>query len=137
MRSAPRLGRARPRSRFAPTASPRSSREPLMSPEFRAGATDLSERRRSGVAQAAVFDRAPCVAPHPSTLAAALLAYDARIDTDRRRGLTLDETLGDGGSATAETALGLSELITGVALPPPIQGERAAYKRAIGRAHSE
>jgi xanthine dehydrogenase YagS FAD-binding subunit len=34
------------------------------------------------------FDLGPCVAPHPSTMAAALLAYEARISTDRRSGLT-------------------------------------------------
>jgi xanthine dehydrogenase YagS FAD-binding subunit len=86
---------------------------------------------------AVVFDHAPCVAPHPSTLAAALIAYDARLDTDQRRGLGVAEALGDGSSATSETALGGSELIVSVALPPPIAGEKAAYKRAIGRAHAE
>lgn len=84
-----------------------------------------------------MFDRAPCVAPHPSTLAAALLAYDARIDADRRRNLRLEEALADGSSAASETALPPGELITSVALPPPTPNERAAYKRAIGRAHSE
>jgi xanthine dehydrogenase YagS FAD-binding subunit len=84
-----------------------------------------------------VFDTAPCVAPHPSTLAAALLAYDARLDTDRRRDLSLNEALGDGTSAASETALAPGELIVSVALPPPRPGERAAYKRAVGRAHAE
>src|SRR6202000_291503 len=37
------------------------------------------------------FDLGPCVAPHPSTLAAALLAYDATITTDRRNGLTIPD----------------------------------------------
>jgi xanthine dehydrogenase YagS FAD-binding subunit len=73
-----------------------------------------------------VFDRAPCVAPHPSTLAAALLAYDARIDTDRRRNLRLEEALADGSSAASETALPPGELIRSVALPPPTPNERAA-----------
>jgi xanthine dehydrogenase YagS FAD-binding subunit len=93
---------------------------------------------REGAALYAVaFDRAACVAPHPSTLAAALLAYDARLDTDRRQGLSLGEALGDGNAALSETALAPGELITGVALPAPVAGERAAYKRAIGRAHAE
>jgi xanthine dehydrogenase YagS FAD-binding subunit len=86
---------------------------------------------------AVAFDRAPCVAPHPSTLAAALIAYDARLHTDRRRDLAFAEALGDGGSASAETALAPGEHITSVALPAPVAGERAAYKRAIGRAHAE
>ncbi len=82
------------------------------------------------------FDRAPCAAPHPSTLAAALLAYDARLDTDQRRDLPIAEALGDGRSAT-ETALDPGELIEAFRLPAPLPGERAVYKRAIGRAHAE
>jgi xanthine dehydrogenase YagS FAD-binding subunit len=93
--------------------------------------------REGNALYAVVFDRAPCVAPHPSTLAAALIAYDARIDTDRRRDRSITEALGDGSSATAETALGLGELIVSVVLPPPTPNERAAYKRAIGRAQAE
>jgi xanthine dehydrogenase YagS FAD-binding subunit len=31
-----------------------------------------------------IFDPGPCVAPHPSTLAAALLAYDATVTTSLR-----------------------------------------------------
>jgi xanthine dehydrogenase YagS FAD-binding subunit len=92
-------------------------------------------RAREGNALYAVaFDSAPCVAPHPSTLAAALLAYDARLDTDRRHDLPIGEALGDG---RTETALAPGEMIRVVVLPAPIPGERAAYKRAIGRAHSE
>jgi xanthine dehydrogenase YagS FAD-binding subunit len=83
------------------------------------------------------FDSAPCAAPHPSTLAAALLAYDARVDTNRRRDLAIVEALGDGRAAMAETALAPGELIEAIALPTPVFGERAAYKRAIGRALAE
>ena len=42
------------------------------------------------------FDLGPCVAPHPSTMAAALLAYDARVATDQRARLSIGELLGDG-----------------------------------------
>jgi xanthine dehydrogenase YagS FAD-binding subunit len=83
------------------------------------------------------FDRAPCAAPHPSTLAAALLAYEARLDTDRRRDLPISEALGEGRAASAETALDSGELIEAFRLPAPVPGERAAYKRAIGRTHAE
>ena len=86
---------------------------------------------------AVAFDTAPCVAPHPSTLAAALIAYDARLDTDRRRDLPIGEALGDGRATIGETALAAGEMIGAVVLPPPVVGERAAYKRAIGRAHAE
>src|ERR1700738_1084062 len=39
------------------------------------------------------FDLGPCVAPHPSTVAAALLAYEAKIDTNKRRALSVGELL--------------------------------------------
>ena len=38
------------------------------------------------------FDLGPCVAPHPSTMAAALLAYDATVVTDQRGRLTIART---------------------------------------------
>ncbi len=93
--------------------------------------------RAGNALYAVAFDTAPCVAPHPSTLAAALLAYDARLDTDRRRDVPIGEALGDGRATSAETTLAPGELIGAVLLPGPIPGERAAYKRAIGRAHAE
>jgi xanthine dehydrogenase YagS FAD-binding subunit len=83
------------------------------------------------------FDLGPCVAPHPSTMAAALLAYDARITTDRRDGLTIAELLGDGSNGRADHALPPGEMITKIVLPAPLIGERAAYKRAISRTHAE
>src|SRR5215470_9256329 len=43
------------------------------------------------------FDTGPCIAPHPSSMAVALLAYEATtIDTDRRDGLSVGDLLGDG-----------------------------------------
>lgn len=83
------------------------------------------------------FDLGPCVAPHPSTMAAALLAYDATIVTDRRSGLTIADLLGDGSDAHSDHALAPGEMITGVALPLPLASERAAYKRVISRAYAE
>jgi xanthine dehydrogenase YagS FAD-binding subunit len=83
------------------------------------------------------FDLGPCVAPHPSTMAAALLAYDASIFTDRRSGLTIADLLGDGSDAHADHALAPGEMITSIALPAPLAGERAAYKRAISRTYAE
>jgi CO/xanthine dehydrogenase FAD-binding subunit len=83
------------------------------------------------------FDLGPCVAPHPSTMAAALLAYDVKIVTNQRPGLSIDELLGDGSDGTADNALASGEIIRGVELPAPLQGERAFYKRAISRSHAE
>ena len=85
----------------------------------------------------AVFDLGPCVAPHPSTMAAALLAYDAKVTTDRRASLTIAGLLGDGSSGAADNALQPGEMIKSVELPAPLQGERALYKRAISRTYAE
>jgi xanthine dehydrogenase YagS FAD-binding subunit len=83
------------------------------------------------------FDLGDCVAPHPSTMAAALLAYDAHISTNRRDGVTIAALLGDGSDGRRDHTLAPGEMITRIVLPPPLPGERAVYKRAIGRAHAE
>ena len=83
------------------------------------------------------FDLGPCVAPHPSTMATALLAYDARVDTSERKALTVGQLLGDGSNGAADHALAPGEMIAAVELPPPLAGERAAYRRAISRTYAE
>jgi len=83
------------------------------------------------------FDLGPCVAPHPSTMAAALLAYDATVTTDRRSRLSIAELLGDGSDGSADHALAPGEMITKIILPAPLAAERAAYKRAISRSYAE
>ena len=83
------------------------------------------------------FDLGPCVAPHPSTMAAALSAYDAKITSNQRSGLTMSDLLGDGSNGAADNALAPGELIRTIELPPPQPSERALYKRAISRSHAE
>ena len=83
------------------------------------------------------FDLGPCVAPHPSTMAAALLAYDAKVITYTRSGLSIADLLGDGSNGAADHALLPGEMIRGIELPAPRQSERAFYKRAISRSHAE
>lgn len=83
------------------------------------------------------FDLGPCVAPHPSTMAAALLAYDARIVTSQRPGNSIGELLGDGSNAASDHTLAPDEMIRSVELPTPLPAERALYKRAISRSHAE
>jgi xanthine dehydrogenase YagS FAD-binding subunit len=100
------------------------------------GGTDCPARsgnHRYGV----LFDLGPCVAPHPSTLGAALLAYAAIVDTDHRAALPVAEVFGDGSDGTRDHQLGAGELLTRVSLPPPVPGERAAYFRAISRTYAE
>jgi len=83
------------------------------------------------------FDLGPCVAPHPSTMAAALFAYDATVITYQRSGLSIPDLLGDGSNGAADNALLAGEMIRGIELPAPRPGERAFYKRAISRSHAE
>jgi xanthine dehydrogenase YagS FAD-binding subunit len=83
------------------------------------------------------FDLGDCVAPHPSTMAVSLLAYGAHIVTNHRDGMTIAALLGDGSNGRRDHALAPGEMITRIVLPPPLPGERAAYKRAISRAHAE
>jgi xanthine dehydrogenase YagS FAD-binding subunit len=100
------------------------------------GGTDCPARGGNHLYSVA-FDLGPCVAPHPSTMAAALLAYDATIATDRRSGLTIADLLGDGSNGATDNALASGEMIRSIQLPAPAAGERALYKRAISRSHAE
>jgi xanthine dehydrogenase YagS FAD-binding subunit len=82
------------------------------------------------------FDLGACVAPHPSTMATALLAHDGRVGTSRRRSLSIAELLGDGSDGRVDNRLQSGEIIQVVTLSPPLS-ERAAYRRAISRSRAE
>jgi xanthine dehydrogenase YagS FAD-binding subunit len=84
-----------------------------------------------------VFDLGPCVAPHPSTLGVALLAYEATVTTSLRKDLAIRDLIGDGRDGAHDNMLEPGEQILSIALPPPAQGERAAYRRVISRTHAE
>jgi xanthine dehydrogenase YagS FAD-binding subunit len=83
------------------------------------------------------FDLGPCVAPHPSTMAGALLAYEATAATSLRQDLPIAQLLGDGSDGRVDNALKAGEVINSIQLPPPLTGEVAVYKRAISRTHAE
>ncbi len=83
------------------------------------------------------FDLGACIAPHPSTLGAACLAYEATVTTDRRQRLPVADLFGDGSDGTRDNTLAPGELILHVELEPPLGDERAVYRRAIGRARAE
>jgi xanthine dehydrogenase YagS FAD-binding subunit len=103
---------------------------------LRKGGTDCPARSGNHLYGVA-FDLGPCVAPHPSTMAAALLAYDAAILTNQRSGLTIGDLLGDGSNGAADNRLAPGEMIKAIQLPAPVAGERALYRRAISRSHAE
>ena len=73
----------------------------------------------------------------PSTLAAALLAYDATVTTNERSDLTIGALLGDGTDGTADNKLRPGERIIHVDMGSPLIGERAGYHRVISRAYAE
>lgn len=107
-------------------------RHPATSCLRNGGATCLARagNHRYGV----VFDLGPCVAPHPSTVGAGLLAYDAVVSTEQRGELPVAELFGDGSD---HHTLAAGDLLTSVRLPAPVPGERAAYLRAISRTWAE
>lgn len=111
-------------------------RHPAMSC-LKSGGTDCPARsgdHRHGV----IFDLGACIAPHPSSLAMALLSYDdATIETSGDGLLTVGELMGDGRDGTRDHQLSEHALLTAVRLPPPVDSERAAYRRATGRARAE
>lgn len=82
-----------------------------------------------------------CIAPHASTLAVALTAFDATVTLRGRDGtelvLTVPELLGDGRDATRDHALPEGAFLVSVELPPPVEGERSAYFRAASRSRAD
>jgi xanthine dehydrogenase YagS FAD-binding subunit len=79
-----------------------------------------------------------CVAVHPSDMAVAMSALDARVETLSADGRARDIPIGDfhtlpGATPERETALKAGELITAVTLPPPPRGGQA-YRKVRDRA---
>ena len=83
------------------------------------------------------FDLGPCVAPHPSTMAAALMVYDATVTTNRRQRLTVTQLLGDGSDGSKDHWLEPDEIIQSIELGTPASNERGLYRRAISRSYAE
>lgn len=83
------------------------------------------------------FDLGPCAAPHPSTLAAALLAEDARVLLSAGPPRDIDALLGDGRDPTRDHAVPEGVFIQAIDLPPPLPGARGATLRATARARAE
>ena len=79
-----------------------------------------------------------CVATHPSDMAVALSALDARIETVNAAGATRTLAIDDlhrlpGDTPHIETSLTAGELITSVVLPPPPTGAQV-YRKVRDRA---
>ncbi|PZR93408.1 MAG: oxidoreductase [Candidatus Nephthysia bennettiae] len=86
----------------------------------------------------AVIEQGPCIAPHASSIAMALLAYDdVYADVHGRGRVPLADVYGDGSDPTLDHLLAPTDVLLAVELPAPTLGEAAAYHRAIGRAEGE
>lgn len=84
-----------------------------------------------------VFDRSACVHPHPSSIAMALLTYDARVSLIDGSTRSIDDVFGDGSDPTRDHLLAAGEVIASIELPPPWVDEQAAYFRSISRFEAE
>lgn len=84
----------------------------------------------------ACIDLGPCVWPHPSTLGAALLCYDAIVMSEQGS-RPIADLFGDGSDPTRDHHLPEGDVLTAVQLCPPLPGEQGAYLRVAGRVHSE
>ena len=74
-----------------------------------------------------------CIASHPSDMAVAMQALDARVETLNPEGQTRTIALADlytapGTTPNIENTLGNAELITAVTLPKPVGGKHIYYK---------
>jgi xanthine dehydrogenase YagS FAD-binding subunit len=74
-----------------------------------------------------------CIATHPSDMAVAMRAFDARIETVRADGTTRSIPIAEfyrlpGDTPQIETALTPGELITAVTLPKPVGGTHIYHK---------
>ena len=82
-----------------------------------------------------VVDTSPCAAPHPSSIAMALLAYDAEVELHGLGARPVSALYSS--DPSRDHLLQQGELLTGVGLPAPAPGERASYHRAISRFEAE
>lgn len=84
-----------------------------------------------------IFDTGGCVYPHPSTLGAALLAYDAQVEVFEQGRRPIADLFGDGRDPTRDHMLEAGDLLTHIILPPPVAGEHTAYFRSMARDEAE
>lgn len=88
-----------------------------------------------------VIDLGPCVTPHASSMAVALLAYDATVivhgSVHGAGQRAVAALYGDGSDPSRDHLLAPGEVVLSVELPPAVPGERGAYHRAIARAAAE
>ncbi len=83
-----------------------------------------------------IFDTSSCVAPHPSSLAVALVAYGATGDVHPHGHRPIAD-LYDAVDPYREHTLEPFDVLTAVVLPAPLENERGGYARATSRLLAE
>lgn len=83
-----------------------------------------------------IFDKGGCAHAHASTLATALLIYNATVRTTERE-IPIADLYGDGSAYNRDHLLNENEILTHVVLPPAIADEKTAYFRSISRFEAE
>ena len=106
---------------------------------FQAGGEGC-DARAGDHSQHACIDLGPCIAPHPSTLAVALLAHEAEIEvagapTGER--WPLAALYGDGSDPRRPHRLPPGAVLLAVTVPPRLPGEGAGFHRTSSRARAE
>lgn len=101
---------------------------------FQTGGTGCPARSGAHL-YSVVVDTSPCAAPHASSIAMALLAYGAEVELHGLGSRPVAALYGS--DPSRDHLLGGGELLTGVEMPVPVTGERAAYHRAISRLEAE
>ena len=113
---------------------------------FQAGGNSCDARSGDHSLHACV-DLGPCLAPHPSTLAVALLAYEAQVAVAgapapadagaTAAGWPIAALYGDGSDPTRTHRLPPGGVLLGVQVPAALANERAAFHRTSSRARGE
>lgn len=84
-----------------------------------------------------IFKDGPCVAPHPSTLAVAFLAFDAMVEIHGGPHRPISQVYGPTRPNDQEHALAPNEAVSGVFLPAGKPGQKSAWVRAASRERAE
>jgi len=100
---------------------------------YRKGGQDCPARNGNHM-YSVCFDSGPCIAPHPSTLALAFLAYDGSLRFYKESPRSLLEYFQQEDLLSTHQVPDSHPFCLGVQLPSPQEGERASYRRVSGRA---
>ncbi len=106
---------------------------------FQAGG-ERCDARTGDHSQHACIDLGPCIAPHPSTLAVALTAYEAEIEVagaPSGERWPIAALYGDGSDPRRPHRLPPGAVLLQVHVPRTLANERAAFHRTSSRARAE